>query len=63
MRLKGAQPASKESGTKVPARGQLGSVAPAPAPRGPVASLLRLQRAAGNRATGQLIQRCSDGHT
>jgi hypothetical protein len=39
------------------------SARPTRAAHGPAGSLARLQRAIGNRATGQLIQRCRDGHT
>lgn len=39
------------------------SARPTRAARGPAGSLARLQRTLGNRATGQLIQRCRDGHT
>ena len=44
------------------ARSHLAHAAP-DSERGSAASLLRLQRAIGNRATGQLIQLCRDGHT
>ena len=64
MRMKAARPTRSADGASEHARGQLPSrLSCTLAPRGPVGSLLRLQRAVGNRATGQLIQLCRDGHT
>ena len=63
MRPKVAQPAKADKGGKGLGRGPFQSAAPALAPRGMPGSLLGLQRTVGNRATTQLIQRCSDGHT
>jgi hypothetical protein len=62
MRTMATPVAGKARASATPARHHSSAVR-GPAPHGPGAPLLDLQRVVGNRATTRLIQRCRDGHT